>query len=134
MAGQRGSFDQEERLRALSAAGDTLERLAAAVDFELFRPELDAALERSDRSKDGRPPYDAVLMFKVLVLHPGPPTRGRSGAYSWSAAPEKMPSNPFAGSLKPSNSVCSSTCSNLPLGSLRRIFRLDLRGLFGVSL
>ena len=31
-------------------------------------PELDAALERSDRAKGGRPPYDAVLMFKVLVL------------------------------------------------------------------
>ena len=68
MAGQPGFFDQDERLRALSAAGDPLERLAAAVDFELFRPELDAALGRSDRSKGGRPPYDPVLMFKVLVL------------------------------------------------------------------
>jgi IS5 family transposase len=68
MAGQPGFFDQDERLRALSAAGDPLERLAAAIDFELFRPELDAALLRSDRSKGGRPPYDAVLMFKVLVL------------------------------------------------------------------
>ncbi len=42
--------------------------MAAAVDFELFRPELEAALNRSDRAKGGRPPYDAVLMFKVLVL------------------------------------------------------------------
>ncbi len=38
------------------------------VDFELFRDDLEAALKRSDRSKGGRPPYDAVLMFKVLVL------------------------------------------------------------------
>ena len=68
MAGQPGFFDQAERLRSLSAAGDPLERLAAAVDFELFRQELDAALLRSDRSKGGRPPYDAVLMFRVLVL------------------------------------------------------------------
>ena len=58
----------DERLRWLSAAGDPLERLAAVVDFELFRPELDAALGRSDRAKGGRPPYDAVLMFKRLVL------------------------------------------------------------------
>ena len=50
MAGQPGFFDAEERLRALSAAGDPLERLAAAVDLELFRAELDAALERSDRA------------------------------------------------------------------------------------
>ena len=68
MAGQPGFFDLEERYRALSAAGDALERLARAVDFELFRRELEAALDRSDRSKGGRPPYDAVLMFKVLVL------------------------------------------------------------------
>lgn len=37
-------------------------------DFELFRPERDAALGRADRAKGGRPPYDAVLMFRILVL------------------------------------------------------------------
>ena len=68
MAGQPGFFDLDRRYAALSAAGDALERLAAVLEFELFRPELDAALERSDRAKGGRPPYDAVLMFKVLVL------------------------------------------------------------------
>ena len=68
MAGQPGLFDRDERYAALSAAGDPLERLGAVVDFELFRDELDAALERADRTKGGRPPYDAVLMFKVLVL------------------------------------------------------------------
>jgi transposase, IS5 family len=66
--GQPGFFDLDERYRALSAAGDALERLVRAVDFELFRPKLRSALQRSDRSKGGRPPYDAVLMFKVLVL------------------------------------------------------------------
>lgn len=68
MAGQPGFFDADERLRALSSAGDPLARLAAAMDFGLFRAELDAALRRSDRAKGGRPPYDPVLMFKVLVL------------------------------------------------------------------
>ena len=68
MSGQPGFFDADERLRALSAAGDPLERLSAAVDFELFRAELDAALRRSDRARGGRPPYDPVLMFEVLVL------------------------------------------------------------------
>jgi len=66
--GQPGFFDVDERLAALSAAGDPLERLSAVVDFELFRPVLDAALARSDRSRGGRLPYDAVLMFKILVL------------------------------------------------------------------
>jgi transposase, IS5 family len=68
MRGQPGWFDLDERYALLSAAGDPLERLAAVVDFELFRAELDAALERSDRARGGRPPYDAVMMFKVLVL------------------------------------------------------------------
>ena len=63
-----GFFDADTRLEALSVAGDPLVRLAEVVDFELFRPELEAALVRSDRAKGGRPPYDAVLMFKVLVL------------------------------------------------------------------
>ena len=68
MIGQPGFFDLDERYGALSAAGDPLERLAAVVDFELLRGELDAALDRSDRAKGGRPPYDAVMMFKILVL------------------------------------------------------------------
>jgi transposase len=68
MAGQPSFFDVDERYAALSAAGDPLERLAAVVDFEIFRPVLDAALAWPDRSRGGRPPYDAVLMFRVLVL------------------------------------------------------------------
>ena len=68
MAGQPGFFDLDERLRQLSSGGDPLERLSAVVDFELFRKPLAKALKRSDRAKGGRPPYDAVLMFKVLVL------------------------------------------------------------------
>ena len=51
MSGQPGFFDGDERLKALSAAGDPLERLAKVVDFEVFRGELEAALSRSDRAK-----------------------------------------------------------------------------------
>jgi transposase len=68
MAGQPGLFDLDERYAALSRTGDPLERLAAVVDFEIFRADLDTALARSDGSKGGRPPMDAVMMFKVLVL------------------------------------------------------------------
>ena len=68
MVRQPGLFDLDERYAALSAAGDPLERLLAVVDFELLRSELEAALERSDRTRGGRPPYDPVLMFKILVV------------------------------------------------------------------
>lgn len=56
MAGQRGCFDVDERLAALSRPGDPLERLASVVDFEVFRDELERALLRSHRLKGGRPP------------------------------------------------------------------------------
>jgi IS5 family transposase len=68
MRGQAGFFDVEERLKQLSAMGDSLERLDAVIDFELFRADLERAVPRSDRAKGGRPPFDPVLMFKTLVL------------------------------------------------------------------
>ena len=63
-----GFFDVDERLADLSAKGDDLERVRALVDFEIFRPALEAAVRRADRSKGGRPPFDHVFMFKVLIL------------------------------------------------------------------
>jgi IS5 family transposase len=68
MGGQGGFFDVDERLKELSAKGDDLERLNAIVDFEVFRPDLGRAVPRSDGSKGGRPAFDHVFMFKVLIL------------------------------------------------------------------
>ena len=68
MRGQAGFFDLDGRLKELSAKGDALERLATIVDFELFRPDLARAVPRSDGAKGGRPPFDLVFMFKVLVI------------------------------------------------------------------
>src|SRR3954471_2406640 len=68
MGRQPGFFDVEERLRELSAKGDGLERIVALVEFEQFRPDLERAVPRSDGSKGGRPAFDHVLMFKVLLL------------------------------------------------------------------
>src|SRR3712207_9498072 len=68
MRGQAGFFDLDERLKDLSAKGDTLERLNGLVDFEMFRPDLAQAVPRSDGSKGGRPAFDHAFMFKVLIL------------------------------------------------------------------
>jgi len=65
---QAGFFDIEERLARLSGLGDQLEAFPWTVDFEVFRPELDKALAYSDGRKGGRPPFDPVLMFKILVI------------------------------------------------------------------
>ena len=68
MVRQAGFFDVEERLRELSAKGDDLERIAALLDFALFRPELERAVPRAGGTKGGRPAFDHVLMFKILLL------------------------------------------------------------------
>ena len=68
MARQAGFFDVDGRLQRLSDLGDQLEAYAAAVDFEIFRADLDRALAYSDGKKGGRPPFDPVLMFKVLII------------------------------------------------------------------
>ncbi len=52
----------------LSEAGDPLERLNALIPWEVFREPLSKALKRSDGAKGGRPPYDPVMMFKIMGL------------------------------------------------------------------
>jgi IS5 family transposase len=52
----------------LSDCGDPLETMSRVVDFEVFRPALEKALAYGDGAKGGRPPYDPVAMFKVLIL------------------------------------------------------------------
>src|ERR1700751_3457471 len=68
MRGQPGFFDIDDRLKRLSDLGDQLETFRSAVDFELLRPELNAVLSYADRTEGGRPPFDPVLMFKILVI------------------------------------------------------------------
>ena len=68
MASQLGFFDVDSRLRELSAKGDDLEHISTLVDFEVFRLDLVRAVPRSDGTKGGRPAFDPVLMFKILLL------------------------------------------------------------------
>lgn len=73
--GQPGFFDLDERYQRLSENGDPLVKLSTLIDFEAFRPKLGTALKRSDGSKGGRPPYDPVLMFEILILRRSPRCR-----------------------------------------------------------
>ena len=68
MGRQAGFFDIDERLVRLSNLGDQLEGFRAAVDFEMFRDALDQALAYADGAQGGRPPFDPVMMFKILVI------------------------------------------------------------------
>lgn len=69
MSKSRGLFDEQIRLEKLSKKQDPLERLSSYIDFEYFRKPLEKALIKdNDKSKGGRPAYDSVLMFKILIL------------------------------------------------------------------
>ena len=68
MSGQLGFWSIDDRLRELSRQGDPLEKLSGTVDFELFRGTLAEALGRRNRSNGGRPGFDPVLKFRMLVL------------------------------------------------------------------
>lgn len=67
---QGGFFDADMRLMDISKQGDPLEKLDDHINWEVFRPILNKVFqaEEQDRSKGGRPPYDYVMMFKILVL------------------------------------------------------------------
>ncbi len=67
MMKQLGMFDEEDRLRKLSRLGDSLERLNV-IDWTMFQPVLARAFEKERKSNAGRPPYDYLMMFKILVL------------------------------------------------------------------
>ncbi len=62
---QLGFFDLTNRYNALTEKGDPLEPLAQHIPWARFRKTLEKSLRRS---KCGRPPFDAILMFKVLVV------------------------------------------------------------------
>lgn len=69
MSKVRGLFDEQFRLEKLSKKNDPLEKLSKHIDFEFFRKTLSALRDADiNHSKGGRPGYDEVLMFKILVL------------------------------------------------------------------
>jgi IS5 family transposase len=63
-----GFWDQDIRLSKLSQLGDPLERLNKGIDFEIFRSFLEDRLTKEPKGVGGRPPYDYVLMFKIMIL------------------------------------------------------------------
>lgn len=65
---ERGFFDEEIKLDILSEKGDPLEKLNKAIDWEIFRPIIKKALEKESKGIGGRPAYDNILKFKILIL------------------------------------------------------------------
>jgi len=65
---QMDFLTEYSRLDRLSGMGDPLEKIAVDIDWELFRPLIDKAVRKESYAKGGRPPYDSILMFKIVML------------------------------------------------------------------
>ena len=68
---QIGSFDLSDRYASLDAKRDPLVEIDAIAPWEEFRPALERVWRKPEgerKSRAGRKPMDAVMMFKTLVL------------------------------------------------------------------
>ncbi len=65
---QFGFLDISNHMAKLNAMGDDLQALDSLIKWEIFRPILNQVYEKERKSKAGAKPFDAVLMFKVLIL------------------------------------------------------------------
>jgi IS5 family transposase len=65
---QKGFFDENDRLNELSKLGDPLEKLNRHINWEGLGKLLTKALKKPANGPGGRPPFDYVMMFKILVL------------------------------------------------------------------
>ena len=63
-----GFFDQDMRLTKLTKLGEPLDKLSKGIDFEIFIVILTDNLTKLAKGAGGRPPYDYVLIFKILIL------------------------------------------------------------------
>ncbi len=62
------SFFDIYRLEELDKAGYPLTKLNEAVEWESFREELETIRDDDRKSNAGQKPFDAVVMFKILIL------------------------------------------------------------------
>ena len=68
---QMGFFDVEKRYAALDAKNDPLVKINAVVPWEAFRRRLERVWRKpADKRKSnvGCKPWDAIVMFKAIVL------------------------------------------------------------------
>ena len=61
-------FAEEDRLSKLSQLGDQLEKLNSVMDWGIFESSLKGVFAKESKGAGGRPPYDYVMMFKILIL------------------------------------------------------------------
>lgn len=65
---QRGFFDEQDRLELISKQGDPLEKFNQMIPWEIFRKQLKKCFAKEPKGPGGRPAFDYLMMFKILIL------------------------------------------------------------------
>ena len=65
---QRGLFDEYLKLEKLEKKGDPLIEINKMINWDIFQPILNKVFYKEAKGQGGRPPYDYVMMFKILIL------------------------------------------------------------------
>jgi IS5 family transposase len=63
-----GLFDYEDQLEKINAHQPPLNKLDKVIDWEMFRTPIEEALYVEPKAPGGRPHFDRLMMFKILIL------------------------------------------------------------------
>ena len=66
--GQRGFWDEQQRVEKLKTKKPVLERLSESIPWESFRPLLEKGYALERKGNAGRRRIDPLILFKMLVL------------------------------------------------------------------
>ena len=64
----RGLFDYEYQLEEINKHQPPLQKLDQVIEWEMFRAPIEEAFEIKAKGPGGRPPFDRLMMFKILIL------------------------------------------------------------------
>lgn len=64
----RGLFDYEYQLELINKHQPPLAKLNAVINWEIFRQPIEEAFAIEPKAPGGRPPFDRLMMFKILIL------------------------------------------------------------------
>ena len=63
-----GLFDYEFQLEKINQHNPPLRKLDSVIDWEMFRQPLEEAFAIEVKGAGGRPPFDRLMMFKIIIL------------------------------------------------------------------